>query len=142
MRGVPYSATLDGIQQAWTEFTMRGLLSPQIDPSVAASWQRCAPRLNPEQPPHWVYLSSSVLPTLLRRHSALRDIARPIMEDVYQSIEGSGSILMLSDSTNCVLEFLGDSDTLRRATRLGLRQGAFLDEGSLGANAFAVALAE
>jgi PAS domain S-box-containing protein len=142
MRGVPYSASLDSIQQAWTEFAMCGILSSQIDPIVAASWLRCAPRLNPEQPPRWVYLSSNVLPALLRRHSTLRDIARPIMEDVYQSIEGSGAIIMLSDSTNCVLEFLGDSDTLRRATRLGLRQGVFLDEGCLGANAFAVALAE
>jgi transcriptional activator for dhaKLM operon len=82
------------------------------------------------------------LPLTLNQHASLRRIARPLMEDIHQFIEGSGAMLILSDSTNCVLELLGDTDIMGYADTLGLRQGAFLDESRLGTNALAVALIE
>jgi transcriptional activator for dhaKLM operon len=93
-------------------------------------------------PPQWVYLSEEVLPLTLNQHATLRRIARPLMEDVHQFIEGSGAMIILSDSTNCALELLGDSEMVDYATGLGLRCGVFLDESRIGTNAFAVALIE
>ena len=130
------------LKQAWTEFTVRGRLGSDVDPLVRSSWQRCAPRLNPTAPPQWAYLSSDVLRLTLSQHAALRAMARPIMEDVHQFVEGNGLILVLVDSTACVLEMLGDGSMLQVAAGLGLRQGAFLDESRVGTNAFASALIE
>ena len=140
----PSSVAVDveRLQEAWGAFTTTGRLLPDIDPLVVRSWQRCAPRLNPTAPLQWVYVSGEVLPLTLSQHAALRAVARPIMEDIHQFIEGSGAVFLLLDSTTCLLEFLGDTLMLDRATRLGIRQGAFLDESRIGTNAFAVALIE
>ncbi len=133
---------LSRIKETWVHFINTGKMLPETDPLIAASWQRSAPRLNPLRPPQWVYLSDDVLPLTLNQHTSLRQIARPLMEDIHQFIEGSGATLILSDSTNCVLELLGDMNMMDYADTLGLRRGAFLDESRLGTNAFAVALIE
>jgi transcriptional activator for dhaKLM operon len=132
------------LEQIWKHFTTTGRLPPDadLDPLVAISWQRCAPRLKADGPPQWAYVSKEVLPLTLNQHAALRAIARPIMEDTHQFIEGAGAALALTDNTSCVLELLGDETILEHACCLGFRPGVFLDESRLGTNAFAVALVE
>ncbi|MGH2522459.1 MAG: sigma-54-dependent Fis family transcriptional regulator [Anaerolineales bacterium] len=130
------------LYHVWEKFTTTSTLDLGVDPLVAISWQRCAPRLNPERPPRWTYVSNEVLPLTLRQHRPLMRFARPIMEDIHQFIEGSDAMLILADSTSCVLDLLGDVETVAYATGLGIRQGAFFDESHLGTNAFAVALVE
>jgi transcriptional activator for dhaKLM operon len=133
---------LERLKRAWLAFTSTGRLADDLDPLIRLSWQRCAPRLNPTRPPQWTYVSDEVLPLALSQNNSLRAIARPIMEDVHQFIEGSGSVLLLLDSTTCVLDVLGDKATLDYFTSVGVRQGAFLSEGRLGTIAFATALIE
>jgi PAS domain S-box-containing protein len=128
--------------EAWERFVEDGQLDPGADPVVANSWQRCAPRLDPRRPPQWAYLSPSTLPLLSVQHSFLRLVARPVMEDIYQFIEGSGHLLVLTDNSACIFEMLGDPRVEEDMQRLGFRPGAFLDESRIGTNAFAVALAE
>jgi transcriptional activator for dhaKLM operon len=140
----PLPLDVDRLKATWEYFTRTGSFGSEVepDPLVAISWQRCAPRLNPSHPPQWAYVSPEVLPLTLSQHAELRAIARPIMEDIHQFIEGSGAMLVLLDSTNCVLERLGDEAILDETDALGLRQGAFLDESRIGTNAWAVALIE
>jgi transcriptional activator for dhaKLM operon len=140
----PSNSTIDleRLLQIWLEFTSSGRLADDLDPLIRLSWQRCAPRLNPTGAPQHTYVSSEVLPLTLNRHAALRAIARPIMEDIHQFIEGSGAALALLDNTTCVLDTLGDRCALEKAASLGIRQGAFLSESRLGTNAFALALIE
>lgn len=130
------------LQEAWERFVNDGELDPGMDPVVAISWQRCAPRLNPRKPPQWAYLSPSTLPLSSVQHSFLRLVARPVMEDIYQFIEGSGNLLLLTDSSACVFELLGDPGIEEAMRSLGFKPGAFLDEGRIGTNAFALAMAE
>lgn len=136
--------TLEQLKSAWEHFVETGQFFPNIDldPLVTVSWQRCAPRLNPFGQPQWAYVSDEVLPLTLNQHAILRRIARPIMEDIYQFIEGTGALILLSDNTSCVLELLGDADLVADVTALGIRQGVFLDESHLGTNAMAVTLTE
>ena len=69
-----------------------------MDPVVSISWQRCAPRLNPRGAPQWAYLVQ-LAPLTSVQHSFLRLVARPVMEDIYKFIEGSGNLLVLTDSS-------------------------------------------
>lgn len=133
---------LPRLKASWERFVDTGQLAPELDPLIATSWQRCAPRLNPRGKPQWVYVSASMLPLTSVQHSFLRLVARPVMEDIYQFIEGSGALLILTDSSSCVFELLGDPVIEADARRLGFRQGAFLDEGRIGTNAFSIALVE
>jgi transcriptional activator for dhaKLM operon len=126
----------------WERFVEEGRLDPGADPVVSLSWQRCAPRLHPRRPPQWAYLSPSTLPLTSVQHSFLRLVARPVMEDIYQFMEGSGHLLVLTDSSGCIFEMLGDTGVEEHMRGLGFRPGAFLDESRIGTNAFAVSLAE
>lgn len=130
------------LQAAWEQFVDAGRLDPDLDPLVAVSWQRCAPRLNPRGAPQWAYASPGV-PTLTSvQHNFLRLVARPVLEDVHQCMEGGGALLLLADGSACVFELLGDQALEAQVRALGFRPGAFLDEGRIGSNAFALALAE
>lgn len=133
---------LDALANAWEQFVTQHTFAPDLDPLVVRSWQRTAPRLNPHGSPQRTYLSEDVLPRTRQQHALLLALARPLMEDVYQFIEGAGTRILLTDSTHCVLEELGDERLGRELGGLGIRMGAFLDESRIGTNAFAVALNE
>lgn len=136
------SLDLACLRQAWMRFIESGQMPPEIDPLVAVAWQRCAPRLNPYAPPQWISLKEEVLALTLRQLEGVLGIARPILEDVYQFIEGAGVMLAFVDSTACLLESLGDPPVLEAMGRLGFRRGVFLHEGHVGSNAFASALVD
>jgi transcriptional activator for dhaKLM operon len=142
MQQSDYPPDLAKLKEAWKHFVTTGQVSPNVDPLVGLSWQRCGPRMNPSSPPQWVYVSDDVLPLTLSQHASLRAIARPIMEDIHQLIKDTSTMLLLLDSTTCVLELLGDAVMREYAAELGTRRGVFLDEGRLGTNAFATALLE
>lgn len=128
----------------WEHFQIHRTVSDKIemDPLVMASWQRCAPRLNAMGTPQWISVSADVLPSLLNQNMTLRAIARPIMEDIHQFIEGTQAVLILTDRTNCVLEVVGNKDMRGDVEQLGIRQGIYLNEGHIGTNGWAVALLE
>jgi transcriptional regulator of acetoin/glycerol metabolism len=130
------------LEAAWAQFIASGQLAPELDPVIAGSWQRCSRRLNPRGRPQWIYASPSMLPLISVPHSFLRMVARPVMEDVYQYIEGSGALLLLTDAAACVFELLGDPAIEALARSLGFKPGAFLDESRIGTNAFSIALVD
>jgi len=125
----------------WEAFTERRIL-PAVPLPIIHSWQRCMPRLNPTHPPQWVYVTSDTFIRLMQQHDTLLRLARPTLEDLCEYVEAFPLALVLSDSTNCVLDMLGDADILRLLQDMGMRPGVFLNEGSVGTNAAAVALLE
>ena len=131
-----------GLRSAWERFAGGAAPAPELDPVIAASWRRCAPRLDPRGAPQWVYAGSSRLPLTAVQHSFLGQVARPLLEDIAQLIEGSGALLVLTDPSACVFEMLGDPAMEAEARTLGFRPGAFLDESRIGSNAFSLALLE
>jgi transcriptional activator for dhaKLM operon len=136
----PSPADLTGLRHAWNKFTQTGQLTEGLSPLVVVSWQRCAPRLNPNAPPQWAMLRDDVLALTLRQSRHLIAITRPILEDIYQMVEGAGMMLVLVDSTTCLVDFLGDEPVVAALADLGVRLGAFLHEGRTGSIAFSSAL--
>ncbi len=136
------------LKKHWERLVSQRQVAPGLDPLVAGSWQRCGFLLNPRGRPQWTYLSADSLSFTLKKHDAFRVVARPLMEDIHQHIEGAGSILLLIDSTTCVLELLGDMHSMQRAGQRsgqragdsGFRVGVFLNETSIGTTAFSIAL--
>ncbi len=132
------------LKSAWELFTSTGKLfeDARLNPLVSASWMRCGLRMNPKGLLNWTYASENTLKSTLKQHSTLRNIARPIMEDIYQFMEGCRTVLILTDSTGCMLEMIGEPGLMMELQTMGLRSGAYLDEGHLGTNAIAVSLFE
>jgi transcriptional regulator of acetoin/glycerol metabolism len=132
------------LKNAWELFTSTGkiLEDARLNPLVSASWMRCGLRMNPNGLLNWIYASDNTLNSTLKQHITLRNIARPIMEDIYQFMEGCRTVLILTDSTGCLLEMIGEPALIAELQTLGLRSGVYLDEGHLGTNAIAVSLFE
>jgi len=68
--------------------------------------------------------------------------ARPVMEFVFDQMQGSGNLVVLSDSRGLLLHSLGDTDFMSRADRVSLRPGALWHEADRGTNAIGTALAD
>ena len=64
------------------------------------------------------------------------------MEDIYQFLEDCRVTLILTDSSGCLLEILGEPSLTMELQSTGFRPGVYLDEGHLGTNAIAVTLFE
>lgn len=130
--------SLDDLHAAHDHFVRTGRLPRLLDPLVIASWQRCSPRLNPFAPPRWTALNPEVFRLSLNQHKDLIRQAQPLLEDLQQTLEGSGAMLLLVDSTNCVLLVVGDEARGVGFAPSGLRPGVFLDESHIGTNAFGI----
>jgi transcriptional activator for dhaKLM operon len=137
-----YPVDLPRIRSWWQRFVERRELNPALDPLVAASWARCAPRMNPHAPPALPCLDEGTLERVRLTLFDLIATARPLMEDLHQFTEGSGLAIALFDPAACVLDVLGDPGIVRAAEAVGLRPGVYWSEGHVGTNAFALALLE
>ena len=131
-------------KQAWEQFTSTGKIVEDagLNSLVTASWMRCGLRMNPNGSVKWIYASDHALQSTLKQHTTLRNTARPIMEDIYQFLEDCRVVLILTDSSGCLLEMLGELSLTIELQTMGFRPGGYLDEGHLGTNAIAVTLFE
>jgi transcriptional activator for dhaKLM operon len=134
--------TLDTVASAHEEFLRTGRVDLRLDPLTTQSWQRCAPRVNPFAPLRLAQLNENVFRLTLNQYKDLIRLAQPLLEDVAQAVEGTDLILILSDSTTCILLVVGDPAMVGRVATLGIRPGTFLDESRAGTNAFAIAQLE
>lgn len=146
MQPLAYPIHSDVLERAWRSFVETGQVDESVqktlDPVILRSWQRCAPRLDPWGTPRLTVLEGEALERVLLTHFDLLAIARPFMEDIHQFVEGSGFAVLLTDGAACILDVLGDQPMVERLSVLGLRPGAYWDEGRMGTNALALALLE
>jgi transcriptional regulator of acetoin/glycerol metabolism len=131
-------------KNVWEVFTSTGKIldDVRLNPLVAASWMRCSLRMNPNGLVNWTYASDNAFQSTLKQHSTLRNVARPIMEDIYQFMEDCRVALILTDSSGCLLEVIGEPAFTLELQVMGYKPGAYLDEGHLATNAIAVTIFE
>lgn len=128
----------------WRTFTETGRLPraqmEQMDAAVFQSWQRCIARLNPFTVPRPSNTKGQAFASILKAQSNLISIARPIMEDIHQFIEGSDCAILVTDGSACVIEMVGDPLATSSLQELGFGPGSYWSEGRMGTNAFGLAL--
>ncbi|HSK65343.1 MAG TPA: sigma 54-interacting transcriptional regulator, partial [Anaerolineales bacterium] len=69
-------------------------------------------------------------------------IARPVMEDIYQCVQNSGTAMLLTNSIGCILDLMGDEEILRIMEEWGAGRGSILSEELIGTTSIGLALAE
>jgi transcriptional regulator of acetoin/glycerol metabolism len=133
---------LDLTQQffAWKEFVDRQKIPPELSPVLVNSWKRCLARLNPYSEVPLRHLNADHLLAAQVASFDLLSIARPVMEDIYQFIEHSDTIIVLVNSAGIILDLLGDPEMLESAQQMGIVQGTLVSESQVGTNAFGLAL--
>jgi len=138
------NAPLDLRQQkiAWLEFVDQQKFHQDLQPLVAQSWKRCRARLNPYKDTPLKHLSDDHLLASQVASFDLLSIARPIMEDIYQFVEHSDTVIALVNSAGFILDICGDSDMLEIANQHELSPGTSMTEAEIGTNAFGLSLTD
>lgn len=112
--------------------------------AVAASWCRSALHhgLDPEANSPRESVEASQLGQIREAHSALLDVANPVLNQMYRSVGRSGCVVILSDARGIILERrvgAGDEPDFDRG---GLTEGGRWGEGDEGTNGIGTCLVE
>ena len=130
------------IVEAWQRFTTDQHLDPIVPPLIAASWRRSWGRVNPDKTVEFTHMAGEHLLASQTASFDLMAIARPVMEDVYQCVQKSGTVIVLTNSIGCILDLVGDEEVLQLMQGWGCGVGSILSEGLIGTSSFGLALAE
>lgn len=115
-----------------------------VEPWLQRSWERSrAAGLSPTGRTTGVpYASARQLARARDQSRELLDLARPVMEFLFEQTRGTDSLILLADAEGMLLESLGDIAFADRAERVALRPGASWHEQWRGTNAIGTSLAE
>ena len=117
-----------------------GLL-PEV---IGRSWQRCSDikvSVN-RQAREIPVVSAGALAGFRERSRRLIRHSEPVMEQLYEQISGTSSVVVLTDATGVVLHSVGDPDFVEKAQQVTLQPGGIWTEEANGTNAIGTALVE
>ena len=128
--------------EAWKNFITHQQLDPIVSPLIAASWRRSRGHVNPDNPVEFTRMGREHLLASQTASFDLIAIARPVMEDIYQCVQKSGTAIILTNNVGCILDWVGDEDVLATMDQWGISLGTILSEELVGTTSFGLALAE
>ncbi|MEL6233399.1 MAG: sigma-54-dependent Fis family transcriptional regulator [Pseudomonadota bacterium] len=104
------------------------------DADVVKSWLRCINdhRLDPEHRGEARIVPANVLREHQQEAEDLVSVARFGMEDLYRRVNSMGYVLLLTDQTGVVVDFIGDDKVDRELKRAGLHIGGAWSERVAG----------
>lgn len=133
---------IESAQIAWNNYVNYHSIPSSLPFIIAASWQRCRLRLNPFQSILINQLSPDHLLATQVASFELISFARPVMEDIYQYIEGSNTAVVLVNGAGYLLNILGDMEMLQYLRLQGITTGSLVAESQIGTNALSLAVIE
>lgn len=130
------------LQTAWQQFITTQKVDPCVPPMIAGSWQRCWGKVNPNKKVEFTRMGSSYLLASQTASFELIAIARPVLEDVYQCVQNSGTVLILTNNVGCILDLVGDVEVIKTMEEWDVGLGCLLSEELIGTTSFGLALLE
>lgn len=130
------------LRHSWERFIHQGRLDPTVDPLVCKSWQRSRDfGVNPLQRKGSTRLSPAELHQRTELRADFISISLPLMNHLYEFVQGSGFMVTLCDESGVLLKVFGDDETLRSAEQIQFVEGADWSEEVMGTNAIGTAIA-
>lgn len=124
----------------WTRFMADGTVDERMQPVVAKSWQACRALGVDPYSSGGTPVDEATFQQVLRNNKVLLDIARPIMQSVYDIIKESHFLLALTDRDGYVLATIGDKAILERSENILFQRGSIWTNKGVGSNAPGIAL--
>ncbi|GGO98868.1 GAF domain-containing protein [Stakelama pacifica] len=111
---------------------------------VAASWCRSGLKhgLNAGDHRAPTIVSGSELTVRRQRHELMLDVARPLLDQLFQTVAATGCAVMLSDRDGVILEARSKPGDREMFEQVGLTLGGVWSEGSEGTNGIGTCLVE
>lgn len=114
----------------------------EIRAEIQQSWDRCKEYgIKVSDNGSNLILDDKKIEKLKAKKRDLIGIAKPIMENLFQFVSGTGFLIVLSDERGFVLEVLGETNTLEKANNINIVIGSNWAEEHGGTNGIGTALA-
>ncbi len=127
----------------WGRFvsnTWGDIKSDKIRRNILESWKRCQENeVNPKQLQTNSFLTDLDLKNVLKE-SELYKIAKPIIDDFFQRMIGTGYIITLSNQNGYIIYLKGEKQIWREAEKMNFVPGMDWSEKSAGTNAIGTSL--
>jgi len=131
---------IDTLTEIWAKFVYEDSMDPRIKPPVAESWRKCKEAgVNPLGG-IGRRVGDDVFASIRAANKTLIETALPIMQGVFEIVERSHFLLVLTDSVGYILEYIGDETIINRTLDMRFVPGALWSNLSVGTNAISVAL--
>jgi len=126
--------------KAWHIFMESGIINNEIvPPHIAESWQRSKKyKVDPYDFSPDSYIESEKYKQRIEKSKGLIDLARPIMENVYKSLEQTKYLVVLYDSDGYHLLRIGQRADFERSSMFKIREGLCFDEKHVGTSGFSL----
>jgi transcriptional regulator of acetoin/glycerol metabolism len=131
---------LQRLQQNWDDFIHRGVINPDVQPSVAKSWRKCRQYGVDPYGGQGILVTSEVFESIRAANQELIDAAMPVMLSVFDIVADSHFLMVLTDSAGYVLETIGDQAVAELAEDLRFKPGSQWSDTQVGTNALSVCL--
>jgi transcriptional activator for dhaKLM operon len=128
--------------EAWKRFITLQELDAAVPPLIAASWRRSRGHVNPNNTVEFTRMGKEHLLASQTASFDLIAIARPVMEDIFQCVQKSGTAIVLTNNVGCILDWVGDEDVIKIMEEWGVGLGTILSEELVGTTSFGLALSE
>ncbi|WP_246141143.1 sigma-54-dependent Fis family transcriptional regulator [Bacillus marasmi] len=141
---IPFDEFINSIKDSWNGFINNGDRPKKILSSdILSSWERSLEYgVDPFQSCISKSLRDQDLKIEREKNEKMLKYAHPVMKQLQQAIEGSNSVLTISDKNGYVLEMYGDKYTLKEASKINFYPGAPWSEEEAGTNAIGTVLKE
>lgn len=126
----------------WTNFFKRDITPESIRPVIMSSWKRSKNwGVNPNviQAP---ICSPAVLLKKQEENKELLQLMRPFMDDLFEIVKGTDSLIAFSDNEGVILDLCGDSEIAINAASVNFTVGVNMSEKWIGTNSIGLALEE
>lgn len=119
------------------DFDFRNTLRPEIRDSWERSYDYGINPLLRENP---FICTNSQLEQYRQNSSSLLEASSPVMDSLLEFVKGSGFVVALSDPNLCLLEVIGDKESLEWARSARVVKGSLWAEDQVGTNAASMAI--
>ncbi|GGC89306.1 sigma-54-dependent Fis family transcriptional regulator [Thalassobacillus devorans] len=130
------------LQWSWTNFFKKGIEGENIRSLILASWKRSEDYLiDPFETKAPVIVDEYDLEKRKEANKEVLTFIRPFMDDLYEIVKGTNSIIAFSDKDGVVLELHGDKDIKLNASSTNFMVGVNMNEKVMGTNSIGTSLA-
>lgn len=131
---------LDSLNEIWSRYIKTGELDERINPIIAKSWEKCRQHGLDPMGGLGKRADEIVFRSILSENKDLLDTALPVMQSVYEIVEQSHFLLVLTDSVGYILETIGDPAVQEMSQDLRFLKGSLWSDLEVGSNAIGIAL--
>ncbi|MEA5151854.1 MAG: sigma-54-dependent Fis family transcriptional regulator [Oscillospiraceae bacterium] len=127
-------------KEMWADFIYEGRLDPRLRPEIADSWQKC--RRAGVNPNGGIgkSIEKAVFESVYNANRELINTALPIMRSVFNVVQSTSYLMVLTDSLGYILETMGDEEIKSKCADVRFEKGKLWSSSEVGTNAISIAL--